>query len=340
MKILSPHRRRMEAKRRFGTKEFQNKIRKAQGYKRTFDPRTGSKLDHALHFLRLDSRLVQAGLFALAAAFIYFFGISDYFRIAEISVAGAQQVSSGQVRETVRDGISGRWLFVPKDHLALVSKSRVESLLVESLPLVKEVKSYKRVWPNKIEVEIEERRPGFALNVDGRNYLVDDEGLVVRELPDAAGLLQVFNQVSEPVVAGERLNNAKLVGFILSASRAWPGKINTGIKEAKVPGKAATQIQFVSQEGWGVFLDISRPAETQLSNLSLILNRQIPAASRLKLAYIDLRFEKSAYYCYKDAPCESRPQPDPNAPTNPDGTPVPPGATPASSQPTAATPKQ
>jgi cell division septal protein FtsQ len=313
MKIFSPHRRRMEAKRRYGSKEFKNKVKNAQNYKRVFDPNGRGFVAAFVRFLRLDSVLVRLGVGAAVLAAGYFLFFSPYFLVNQVAVSGNQQVTTEQISQAFKDGTAGRSVFTPKNHLLLLSKRRMAKILSSSQPLVKEIKGYKRVWPNRIEMEIAERHPGFALVVDGKTYLVDDEGLVVKELPEAQGLPSVVDQVSEPVQAGERLNNTKLVAFVLSASRQWPNKINSQLKEIRVPGKAANQAQFMSAEGWGVFFDVARPAEAQLSNLALILNRQIPANRRLQLAYIDLRFDKWAYYCYKDQPCEAQPQDNPEA---------------------------
>jgi cell division septal protein FtsQ len=313
MKIFSPHRRKMEASRRFGSREFQNKVKQAQGYKRIFDTRNRGALGKVLHWLHLDSALVLLpALLILGGAFYYLF-ISDYFLVTSVSVAGAQQVSAEQIQNAFKEAASQRWFLIPRNHSAILSKSSALEMVGDQLPLVKDFAKYKRVWPNRIELEIVERRPGFAFNVSGANYLVDEDGVVVKQVADAGGLPMVYDQVTETVTAGERLNNTKLVVFIMSLVRHWPSKVNSGIKEMRVPGKAASQVQVVSNEGWGVFLDTTRPVEAQLSNLALILSRQIPAKDRLRLAYIDLRFDKWAYYCYKDSPCESQPQANPDA---------------------------
>jgi cell division septal protein FtsQ len=248
----------------------------------------------------------------------YFLFFSNYFLVNDIAVSGSERVSADAIRGSLREYMSGKTVFVPNNHFIFLTKSGAEESLFEDQPLIREISRFKKIWPNKIEVEVVERTPGFALNVDGKNFLVDEEGVVVRELADTAGLIQVFDQVSEPVEVGERLNNTKLVAFTISAIKAWPGKIKTEVKEVRIPGKASTQVQFVSQEGWAVFFDVSRPAERQLSNLALIISRQIPAQRRLDLAYIDLRFEKWAYYCYKNQPCQAQQQPvvDPNAEPN------------------------
>jgi cell division septal protein FtsQ len=308
MKIFSPHRRKMEASRRFGSREFKNKIKKAQDYKRSFDPRNRGAMGELLHFLHLDSPLVALPTIGILGLAFYYLFVSSYFLVTDVQVVGAQQVPAEQIKAAIQSSANSRWLFIPKNHLLLMSESNTLEALAEEMPLIKEMAKYRRVWPNGVKMEIVERKPGFAFNVNGRSYMVDEEGVVVKELDGANGLVTVYDQVTEDISPGERLNNTKLVVFIMSALKHWPTKINTNIKEIKVPGKASTQVQIVSNEGWGVFFDTTRPVESQVSNLSLILNRQIPASNRLRLAYIDLRFDKWAYYCYKNSPCESQPQ--------------------------------
>jgi hypothetical protein len=49
--------------------------------------------------------------------------------------------------------------------------------------------------------------------------------------------------------------------------------------------------------------DTTRSVITQLNDLSVLLNKQIAAKDRARLAYIDLRLAKWAYYCFKATPC-------------------------------------
>ena len=308
MKIFSPHRKKMEASRRYGSKEFQNKIKKAQNYKRVFDPRTRGFIAVVLHKLYLDSILVKLVLLLIVGGSGYYLFFSPYFLVTQVEVANAVQVHTEQAQTIIDEQSNSRWFFIPKNHMIFMSATNLQHLIAEKYPLVKAVNKHKRLWPNKIYLELEERHPGFALSINSKLYLVDEEGLVVKELQDPEGLPLVIDTVIEPVELEERLNNIKMVGFVLSGARTWPSKINSEIKEIRVPGKASTQVQFISSEGWGVFFDVNRSAESQLTNLSTILTRQIPAKERLNLVYIDLRFDKWAYYCYKNSPCEAQEQ--------------------------------
>jgi hypothetical protein len=57
-----------------------------------------------------------------------------------------------------------------------------------------------------------------------------------------------------------------------------------------------------------VFFSTDRPVTNQLSNLSILLAKQIAAGDRARLAYIDLRLSKWAYYCFKATPCQQTDQ--------------------------------
>ncbi len=300
--IFSRHRR-IDPKRRFGSKDFQNKIKQAQSYKRSYNPIDLNRPNKWMVLIGFKSKFFRVLWIGLVAAIVYFFVFSNYLIINRVEVNGLSRVSSSQVSDLVQSLANQRTAFVPKSNFFLMTKSRMEKTLTAAIPLVKEIKSYKRGWPNKVRIEIVERDPGFILQVGEKQYLVDEEGIVVKD--DTAGLILpiVIDQVQENFDIGKPLPNPKMVAFILSIHKQWGTKISSRINLAKIPGKASNEVQIVSSEGWGVFFDTSRPVTSQLDNLALVLSRQIPAKDRLNLAYIDMRLEKWAYYCFKDTPC-------------------------------------
>jgi hypothetical protein len=138
-------------------------------------------------------------------------------------------------------------------------------------------------------------------------YLIDDEGIVVKTTADSQNLLVVEDTVEESFATGEALPNPKLAPFIISTNQSWSGKLTSSITGVKFPGKASNEVHFTSSEGWIVFFDINRSAISQLTSLALILNREIPAQNRTRLAYIDLRLSQRAYYCYNESACVEQP---------------------------------
>lgn len=294
MKIFSNHRRKLDPHRRYGSKEFKNKLWAAKNYKReasrSFFAKTG-----------LSQVGVAAGVLLVGVIF-YFLVLSPYFLVTQVTVAGNSQVQTDQIRELLTKS-DRRFMLVPQNSLFLLGSGKVSDLIRTNYPLVREVKS-KRGWPNRIAVEIAERAPALNFSVNGKHYLVDDHGFVVGELENQGSQLLVTDQVEEEVYVGETLDG-KLVPFIISMQKLWATKFpGNKIVEVRIPGKGSAEASFVTSEGWSALFSTDRPGTNQLSNLVLLLNKQIPAAERPKLAYIDLRLAKWAYYCFKSTPCQ------------------------------------
>ena len=316
MKIFSNHRRKLEPYRRYGSREFQNKLLAAQNYKRSIS--SDSKAGFFTNFFAKTgySKLGTMGALAGLAAIVYFLVISPYFRVTNVSVVGANQVAIEDVQTVISDLGKSRLMFVPKNNLFFLSTGRVNKIITKQLPMVKEISS-SRTWPNKIKITVKERTPALTLIENSKNYLVDDQGFVIKEIPDTPQM-RVIDSVTEDVKTGEQIDG-KLIPFIISMKSLWPTKMAVGLSLAKIPGKGSTEVEFVTAEGWSVFFSTDRPVTNQLSNLSLLLAKQIPTGSRTKLAYIDLRISKWAYYCYKQTPCQQTEQASIETSTSPVG---------------------
>jgi cell division septal protein FtsQ len=334
--IFSKHRRKINADKRFKTKVFQSKVKQAQNYKRIIPISLNPKSRWMVLF-GFRSRLIQIAWAGGIGVFAYFFIFSGYLKISAIEISGHDRVSGEQVQMVLDSLNSKRTALIPNSNFFLLTRGRFNQTLTQAVPMIKEVKSYKRVWPNKIVVELTERNPGFVMRSNNQDYLVDEEGVVVRSDATGLNLPLVVDQVIENFDVGEPLPNTRMVTFILSTHKQWDSKISSPITETKIPGKASNEVQFVTQEGWTVFFDTERAVTSQLGNLALILSKQIKASERSNLAYIDLRLSKWAYFCFKNTPCvagaqeppvevtpdvELTPQPPPpatqtNAPKNP-----------------------
>jgi cell division septal protein FtsQ len=324
---------RLDPRRRFGSREFQAKVKRQQTYRRVRKPIDMARKSKWLVILGFRSKVYRVIWIGAILVVAYFFVFSDYMVVSQVTVSGTNKIDPNQIQTIVSSLGSQRSFLIPKANFFLLTRSRLAESIKQVQPFVKDVVKYNRTWPNKATIEIAERDPGFIIQSGDKQFLIDDEGVIVTDEPNGANLPIVQDQVTENFDTGKTLDNTKLVAFILSAQKQWSDKIAPKIKETKIPGQAANEVQFVSDEGWGVFFDTTRSAGSQLSNLALILSKEIPAKNRLNLAYIDLRLSKWAYYCYKDTPCVAGAEIDA---LNPDGTPVDPNA-PATTNPAATT---
>jgi cell division septal protein FtsQ len=302
-------RRKLDARRRFGTREFRSRVRQASKYRRPYIRERRGILKILLGALFSNRKITRYLIFFILIAGFYYLVLSSYFLVTNISINGNDQVSTEQIIQVIESHGKKRTWLIPKSHLLLMTRGRLSKLTSENITLIKEVITVNRSWPNSVSITVVERKPGFVMQVKNRNLLLDEEGVVVRELTQPEeNLVIVINQAEEDVIIGETLPNPKLTAFILSMYRSWPRKISSGIAAVKITSKETQEIQFESIEGWSAFFDVNRSALSQLGNLSLILDRQIPQDQRENLAYVDLRLEKWVYYCFNDTPCSSQPQ--------------------------------
>lgn len=304
MKIFSKHRKKIEAHRRYGSREFKERLNSAKNYKRLS---LNAQKGYAAFFSKTG--LSKAGTFAavlIIGGVLYFLTLSPYFRITDITVSGNSQVSTEEITGEIQSLSTKRFFLVPENSFFLMSKGRVSKIFAQELPEIREVKSH-RIWPNKLSLEVTERTPAVAISSNLSNYILDDQGFVMKETADPEGLFLIVDQINEDIKVGEIIRG-KLIPFIISVQNQWPGKIVSSLTTAKIPGKGASEVEFVSSEGWSVFFSTDRSAAGQITNLSQLLAKLISPQNRLRLAYVDLRLSKWAYYCYKESPCQQTDQ--------------------------------
>lgn len=305
MKIFSKHNRKLEPRRRFGTRSFQDKVKLASSHKRAFNPTGGFslKIFHGTNLFLQAAKFSGLALFLIA---LYYMIAAPTFLITNITIVGNRQVSTQQIEEVLGSAGSSRFLFIKKNNFFIMTQGRVNKLLTESIPAVKNVVNYHRSWPNKVTIEIAEHTPGFVIESNGIYFLVDDEGVVINQVDSPQKLLLVHDQLVENFERGEMLPNQKLAPFVTSMSKLWSSKISSPIVGAKFTGKSSNDVQFVTAAGWSVLMDATRPSSVQLSSLAVILSKEISPARQAQLAYIDLRLSKWAYYCFKASACEQQ----------------------------------
>lgn len=307
MQIFSTHRRKLDPKRRFGSRSFREKITKARNYKRLFSPNPQGLYLKVVSKIGLRSNFLRMLVYLFILIAFYFLVVSHYFVIADVAVSGNQQVKTEDIQNSIILA-HGREFLIPANHFLLMTNSHVNKLITSAFPMIKQVNVIKRIWPNKLEVQVEQRNPGFIFQTNNQNYLIDEDGVVINPQGATNNLLVVADEAVENIAVGEQFSNTKLAAFVLSMSKSWPGKINSSIKLIKVPSKSSTEVEFVSSEGWIVFFSLNRAVASQLANLAVILAKQVGAENRGRLAYIDLRLPTTAYYCFKNSPCAAIPQ--------------------------------
>jgi cell division septal protein FtsQ len=305
LKIFSKHRKKLDAHRRYGGREFKEKLNVAKNHKRSLN---GNTKPFNLNFFGRTgfTKVGTISGLALVGTIFYFLALSPYFLVTNVSVSGNKLVTTDEIASFIKNLQGRRFLLVPQNSFFLVSQARIQAQASRALPMLREVK-VDRHWPDKVSIRVTERTPAMVIVSRDKNFLIDDQGFAIKELVGPTNEFKLIDQVNDDMRVGQTIEG-KLIPFILSMQKTWPTKLNVAIALAKVPGKAAAEVEFVSSEGWSVFFSTDRPVSNQVANLATLINKQISANDRDKLAYIDLRLAKRAFFCLKNTPCQQTDQ--------------------------------
>lgn len=279
---------------RFRRPEFQEKLKKARHFERRLGPAGWRKI-------------VKWGAVILAAAVVYFFTLSQFFLVTSAEVL-SPNFSPEQIRDVLKIIGNQRRFLIPENHILLLSKTNMLKNLQKELPQIRAVTDYRRVFPNKIRIGLVERLPSYVWQSGENHYLLDQEGVAFQKVlnysPSAFSEILVVDKTGKEVNVGEELVPANILEFMEKTKALWPQQVReTNFVSFSLPGTKSADIFVKTAIGFEVYFDLNRGVEVQLSNLALILGREIKPETYPGLSYVDLRLANTGYYCYLDAPC-------------------------------------
>ncbi|RJQ41732.1 MAG: FtsQ-type POTRA domain-containing protein [Nitrospiraceae bacterium] len=195
------------------------------------------------------------------------------FPVKEIVFSGNKHISDSELKAIM--GINGN------ESLLGLSSGELEARLLKS-PWIKAV-SFRKDFPHKFTVRIEESMPYALLEMNGRTFFVDDKGNMLEELKgESIPFL--------PVISGDPFKNASVFPDVLSLVRTMKDKGFTALKdriEIIIPHGAKPEDISMQVDGMLVKVGHGEYDEKLQRLLELedeIMRRGIP------VDYIDLRF--------------------------------------------------
>lgn len=113
----------------------------------------------------------------------WYVAYSQYFRIKNITYYNLKDISKTEIENTIREQYLNNWSLIPQDSYFLISTKKIENIIMDKF-LVDSV-TVRRLFPDKLEIEINEK-PGTLIYDNGTQYfLLDDEGNVIKILWEA-----------------------------------------------------------------------------------------------------------------------------------------------------------
>ena len=301
---------------RFGKTDFQEKLARARHFQRKPRIEPASSGAAFLQKLGFHSKFTRTLAGLLALIILYYLTLSQFFLVKKVLLA-SDSLNPKQIEDVLRRMSRTRLAkIVPSNHIVFLQKKSLLESLQKDLPQVRDIKSFKRIYPDQVALELEIREPIFVWQSGQDFFFLDQDAIVFQKIlnysPEVYAETVISDKIAEPVKVGEELSPKRPFEFIGEIMNLWPEKISqTNLESFAVPGLESQDVFVKTVMGFQVYFDIERGAGKQIDNLNLILGREIRPETYSGLSYIDLRLPTTAYYCYKDAPCAPEAQKQP-----------------------------
>ena len=204
-----------------------------------------------LAWRRVVALLLFMGLVVGGVWLVYF---SDVLAVEQVEVQGARTLGSEQVREVAA---------VPAGQpLARVDLDAIRAR-VEALAVVRDAQ-VTRTWPDRVQIDVEERVAIAVVDIGGQIRGMDAEGVVFREYPKPPpGLPQVRTSSD---TRGDALREAALV------VESLPGGITSRVDHVEVG--TIDQISLVLRDGRTVVWGSAEESDAKSEVLAGLLRQQ------------------------------------------------------------------
>lgn len=247
--------------------------------------------------------------------FIYIFLFSPFVLIEEIQVSGNSIVSGEALQGFVDDQLRGTYLNIfPKRSFLLVQPETLRKAILSEYPLLATV-SVKRVFPNRIFIQVTEKKKILLWYSGENSFLVDENGAThdsTRALSpeNNAFMIAIVDTSAQRVTLGDKVFDPKYGTFIIEAYREFSEQLGLSLEPRFTIGsRFAEEVRAKTDEGWEVYFSTEIPLETSLNTLKLLFEKELPKEKRMNLAYIDLRAENRAYYTFRNGTNSDTPAP-------------------------------
>ena len=232
--------------------------------------------------------------FFIGGTIIYLLG-STQFSINTVEVRGLEYVNRSHIEETITQYIQEPvFFFFSRSNTFLFSREELNQRIMEQFSLASlSINLHKKM----LSISLEERTSHLIWETAGKSYLVDLEGIVVREqeenmflpldLPHFVDKNNTLIQIGSQVLKKDEITNTFFFLDLLL-------KRKLSYRSIEIDRLAGKWMQVVTLTGFGILFDVEGNMETQYRNLEVVLEDQQDSLDTLH--YIDLRFGDRVYF--------------------------------------------
>ncbi len=195
----------------------------------------------------------------------YFYN-SNYFRVKAINIEGNHQYEDENIIDSLGN-ITGMNIFE-------VDKKLIEDSLTENMVWIKSAE-LKKIFPDRINLLIEERKPYLLLDNGRGCYLLDDEGIVLGKIDinlshEYGDLVKVCGAIEHNPEEGEVIAQKNILSCA-GIYRGFDDEIKKIIKEAGIENNIYGDIFFITLSGVKIIFGDSEEIVKKVEVLKLLL---------------------------------------------------------------------
>ncbi len=223
----------------------------------------------------------------LVGGSVYLLFFSNYFKVQDVEI-------TGDTKPEMVDGIK-EMLKWETEYMALFNNDDFASSIKKRFDGLAKVEVSKK-WPKTIKVAVAEEQPVLVWNSEGKLYLVDSTGAVMKQIEEKERL-ELYNNLSVigdlsglPVEENEKVVSRSFISFVAAIKQGIENSVKKEIEAFEVQETTFT-LRIRMKEGYEVFFDTLRDPDGQIEKLNNFLKSQT-----LVNEYIDLRINGKVYY--------------------------------------------
>jgi len=234
---------------------------------------------------------------------IYSFVFSDFLEITEIEIFGLETLEYEKVELNTKKIISGKYLgIIPKNNILFIMTKGFNEELKKRFKKIENIET-KKSFPNKIDINIKERKLILILCSQGNCFFVDKNGFAYAsvnfesEKVKQNNLVKLIDESGKMVSEDNQVLRPEFVKFIFSIADELRNGANLEItNEYRSKSLIAEEVIVQTDKGWDIYLSSSFSIEKSARILKTVLNKQISLKEANNLEYMDLRSENKVFY--------------------------------------------
>ncbi|MBI4257175.1 hypothetical protein HY626_03930 [Candidatus Uhrbacteria bacterium] len=222
------------------------------------------------------------------------------FRIDQIEILGVEYLDKVALESIISTHLQdSRLIFFNRSNRFLFSAEELSRLLTEQFALANATIGLQE---GTLFVQLEERTSNLFWKTQEKLYVVDLEGVVVREVIDSDDSILQQANLSELPIFIDTNNVAVDVGSrVLTPEEIEQTFVfiehlrsaNIGYSYIEVDRLAGKWVNLMTEQGYSILFDLTGNIDEQFQHLSAVLQEQVEDVAALE--YIDLRFGDKVY---------------------------------------------